>query len=725
MADAQRDPRSTDTAATAEEPADKEPAAGAEGDEKRAARTSVQTGNSAADNYGQLVQDAVIYGGLHFHGEGAEGRAFGAEVTRLVRAVRRIDPQRISVIRETFAPPAGYAEFDAEFRERSIGVITGKPGTGRATTAVSTLDLGGGRIEECTAEAADNRWRLDRITVDRDRAYLLDTTAAGIRPEAIDAEVRLFADRVRAERSRLVVIAERWNEDPADNYAVLPLRPAPVEEVCYRHLTFLLEEGAARRWLSEKEIRALLDGGDPAYGARVAKQIERVVRAEAEADFAAHLQTVLGIFRNWGREVREWFEAHESAAAQAERNRFRMRDEREKSPVRREELRPDDYSRVLFEAVAVLEGCPSDAVLVNVDRLAEAWKVQVVLPSPISGGGLTAMLHQLGAYVDANDRIRFARVGFGDAALDHLWREYPKARKSLLTWSNQAVRDIPVPERRRVAQRWLQLAERQSDPKPVMGLLPAWGRDTRLRSAVVPVMAQAAAHDELGPEVRRYLYYLADNGPEAGALDTVVAQVCGQYGKVEPHAALVRLARLADRATGTAADEVRQALSEIAAEKDCRPALLRALIEWEADEQGRPRIGFARGHLGLLLSAVNARGLPLRLTEAADDPDTTPPRLVGEALGSALAVPDTRSADAVLDVWLAALRRTAGGRDRDLLEHILVRAAGASTAANVRMSRRLAVWDRERPGPAISALLALVPQADPLVQPVAGAGGGR
>ncbi|MDA0566822.1 hypothetical protein LG943_21260 [Streptomonospora sp. S1-112] len=723
MAEEPHEDTSADGAEQAAE--DAEGGAAPAGGEKRPDRTGERASNSAADNYGQLVQDAVIYGGLHFHGEGPEGVAFGAEVTRLVRAARRIDPQRVDVISRTFAQPAGYSTFVREFWELRVGVIIGRPGTGRATTAVRTLDLGEGRIEECTAEAHDNRWRLDRISVDHGHSYLLDATGVDVRTDALRSEILRFASRVRAEESRLAVVAEQWSEDPADGYAVLALRPPPVEEVCRRHLAFLQGEEAARRWLGEPEVRALLADRDPAHGARVAKQIDRVVSAERGAPFTAHLNTVLGIFSNWAREVREWFEEHEKAAARAERDRYRIAEGNGRSPDRREELRPGDYLRVLFEATAVLEGCPSDAVLVNVDKLAEEWNVPVVLPSPISGGGLTAMLREVQAYVDANDRIRFTKVGYGDAALDRLWREYPKARSSLLTWSNQAVRDVPPPERREVAQRWLQLAERQSDPKPVIGLLPAWGRDARLRSAVVPVVAQAAAHDELGPEVRRYLYRLADTGPEDGALDTVVAQVCGQYGRVEPHAALVRLARLADRAIGAAAEEVDRALAQIADEEECRPALLRALVAWERDGKGRQRAGVARDHLGVLLRAVDERGLPLRLTEAADRPDDTPPELVAEALAAALGASDARAADSVLDAWLAPVERAAAGHERALLEHVLVRAAGVSTAANVRMSRRLAVWDHERPGRGFAALLARVPRADPLLRPAAAAGGGR
>ncbi|GAA1119987.1 hypothetical protein [Nocardiopsis composta] len=657
--------------------------AAASGEEPKAA-------NSAADNYGQLVQDAVIYGGMHIHTGAGDGPYTGAEATRLVRAARRLDPRRVEAVRASFVRPEHYPHFEREFRDSRVGVIVGPSGAGRAVTAVYALDRTGLPLREAVPEAGERDLGLGRLPAEPRHAYLLDLTPFGD-VTADRSAVREYARRVRAGGGRLIVIAEAWKEDPADAYAHLAVEPASAERVFHGHLRHLIGREEAERWSADPEIRELLGGQTPARAVRMAKQVQR--SAFSGASFELQVKEVLEVFRNYAAEVREWFQEHEKAAARAEERRYELRTAGAggSRPERREELRPSDYQRVLIEAVAVLEGCPSDAVLLQVDELAKAWSVPVQFSSPISGGGLTAMLAEVGSVVDAEDRIRFRRTGFGDVVLDHLWHEYPKARRSLLTWSNRAVREVPARERREVAQRWLRLAERQDDPGPVNGLLVAWGRDRVLRPAAVPVVAQAAVHGRLGPAVRAYLYRLAEGGRGGVATDIAVAQVCGQYGRVEPGSALVRLRLIADRApdsesTGAA---VAAALDSIAEEAAPCTEVLRELAAWTDDAEERGRAGFARGHLSRMLSATGGRGLPLLLVRTAAEPAGIPAEAVGCALAAALGGADPAGAERILAGWDGALGSASRRPEQTALETVLLAAAAANPAANVRIARHL------------------------------------
>jgi hypothetical protein len=694
----------------------------------RRRRGGADSGNSAEDNYGQLVQDAVIHGGLHFHGASAETFAFSRETTRIIREARRVDPHRVDVVRAAFVKPEGWDRFACDFAERGVGVVTGSPGTGRAATAIRVLSglsesvEAESEVEEVTPENSDHEWGPERLPAEAGHAYLLDITGSGTVVSHVKA--RAYAQKVRAARGRLVIITETWEEDPADGFACLPMRAADAGEVFFSYLSHLARTDEAERWMADPRVRELLKGQLPGFAARLAVQAQRsrpATGAVTEADYAEWMSTVLRPFTNFAGEVRDWFASHEKRAAQAH-VAFRRSDR--EHPERREDLRPTDYVRVLMEAAAVLEGCPSDVVLLQVDRLAEKWSVPVQFPSPISGGGATVMLKEITAYIDEDDRVRF-KPGFGEVVLDHLWREYPKARGSLLTWSNRAVRDIPPEERRRVALRWFQLAERQRDPGPVNGLLTAWGVDKRLRGAVVPIIAQAAVHEELGAAVRRYLYQLAVYGPNSGELDPIVAQVCGQYGRVEPRTALVRLAWLADRARGAGSRAVDEAVAAIAEEVSARPALLRTLVEWADDEEARGRAEVARDHLARMLAEVDGRGVPVVVREAASPNVDVSEALLGDTLAAAMGAHGPDGHGRVLDAWFTALDLPSARAYTPLLERVLLRAAAAHTAANIRIDRRLRVWAHRAPHSAAAALGPRVAAADPFVRPLTTMEGGR
>ncbi|GAA1776726.1 hypothetical protein [Streptomonospora arabica] len=706
---------------------DQEAASSAEPRRSTDAQKSSPSTNTAGTNTGQLVQDAVIYGGVNIY-EVRESVSFDPATIRQVRESRRMDPHRVQAICATFVAPDedDYRRFAAEFQELCVGVVVGNPGTGRAASAISVLGATGLEVAEVTSDAGDRGGRLDHLPAEPDHAYLLDITA--LKRGRVSHHVRRYAHQVRECGSRIIIVAEEWDDDPVDGYALLRAQPASPRKVFFQHLRYRTSEAVAERWSAEPQIRDLVAGNSPAYAARVAKEVQQICAGGSDADsdcvFAEQVRVVRGIFEDLAKEVREWFASHERQTVERERNRYTLRDDEDKQPKRREDVRPGDYLRVLIEAVAVLEGCPSDVVMVQVDELAEKWNVPVAFTSPISGGGLTKMLDEIGAAVDDRDRIRFRQPGMGNAVLDHLWREYPKTRESLLTWSDWAVRKIPPQERRAVADRWFDLAERQSDPKPVNGLLAVWGQDSGLRSSAVPVVVRAAVHDELGPAVRSYLYSLARNGPDGGRLDVAVAQVCGQYGRFEPHAALVRLSHLADRVQGHAAEELHSAVDAISAEAACRPALLEALLEWEADERGRGRAEFARGYLAELLSSTDDAGRPLILQDLGDGPDRIPLQRIGDAIAAALTSTRPRDSNAVADAWIAGLANT--GHEEGVFEEVLLRAAASHTGANVRLCRRLREWGRRGCASERMPLLAEhLPRLDPLTISAPAAEGAR
>ncbi|WP_159944390.1 MULTISPECIES: hypothetical protein [unclassified Nocardiopsis] len=140
----------------------------------------------------------------------------------------------------------------------------------------------------------------------------------------------------------------------------------------------------------------------------------------------------------------------------------------------------DEFTRVLIQVVALLEGASTVTVVHHAQALAEHWGVAPMRPTPVSGDGFTGRLRGIGAGA-REDRVRFHRSGHGAAALDHLWREHSDARGSFQEWAHAAAPALSRRERAGVARHWVALALRHRDPAPVETLLYRWSSPPALK----------------------------------------------------------------------------------------------------------------------------------------------------------------------------------------------------------------------------------------------------
>ncbi|ASU85156.1 hypothetical protein CDO52_22290 [Nocardiopsis gilva YIM 90087] len=655
------------------------------------------TDNSAGDVSGHLIQVGSLTGGMyahyHFHEQPRAERETYEDKQWISRAIR-VHAERVHNVCSTFVPPDSdeYERgFLPDFLDVRIGVVTGEPGTGRTTAAIHALAFSGKEIREVSPEDAD--WDPRRLVAEPGYAYLLDLTSLGEAITRYRPRVRDFATRVAESESwlALVATARQWQADPIDGFARLDLRTPPdPEPVFARHLAHLRSNDEAQRWLRHDEVRALLKGRSPAEAARLAADADRFRHGAPvllDEEFKQWVTTTLGAFGNWSQELRAWFGRREGSG---------------------------EFDIALLQAVALLEGCPSDVVLEQTHRLARLWEVESPFPTVVSGAALWKLLEDVGAELADDKTVHLPKQGYGAAVLDFLWHEYPRSRDAVLRWSRTAALALPWWQRADVAHRWYALAARNGDVRPLTRLFLDWAESLPLQPAIVDITARAAVHPELARPVRRFVYDLA-NTPSARrsvATDAALVRVCGYYGRVEPRSALTRLKWIADRAdVDRLRVELHDALTSIAYDAGGRAAVVRELGEWIAD--GRGRAGIAGAFLAGLLTRSGGGQRPLLFDDLVLTRNNITPEAVGDAwvaLFTSGAASTVGEPTDVLRGWLTTVAAYEG--DPRPVMRSLVCAGRRSTRANVRITR---VVEERRREPVFAVLADRIRLEDPLV----------
>ncbi|CAL9388142.1 hypothetical protein SUDANB121_01209 [Nocardiopsis dassonvillei] len=525
-------------------------------------------------NQGQAVQAATVNGGVHLH----EYREYtGEAATRRLRKATRVGPSRVEFVLSAFHPedPHRYRVFTTDLDRHGTGIITGEPGTGRATSAIHALATlrRGVPVQEVVADPDASDAGLAGLVGPAAGAAcsrLLDLTHLR-RPSHLQrTAVRGLVEDVRSSGSLLVVIARpgEWTDEQHEHHAHLRIEaPARAVDVFRRAMTGHYGASLTVRWLDDLRVRKALEEVGPEHAValfRVAVRTAERAGTSTEEEVSEWIGYTLEEHSDTGVEVRGLFDANDTET---------------------------EFRRVLLEAVAVLEGATRANVVRAAQRLAERWRVPSVWRTPISGDGLGAHLKEIGAHT-RGDRVRFVHRDRSAAALDHLWCEYPDARADFQEWSGEAARELPWYERTRVAERWCALAVRQRDPRPVEALIDRWANDAALSLAAVSAIAEAAVTPELGAAVRSRLYRIAIS-PRTTPADRMVMEVCRVYGRVQPRTALTRLGHIADKAWPTWEGSLRHAVDDIAAHTDDLTSVMETLIEWTSTEEGRGRSALA------------------------------------------------------------------------------------------------------------------------------------
>ncbi len=544
------------------------------------------TRSHMASNRGQAVQAGQVNGGISYH-----SYVYSDEVAERVRSALRIDERKIATIRATYVACKGYDRFEGDLRQAGVGIVVGEPGTGRGASAIHALAALRPEtpIQEEMPDLSERDAGLSSVTVDKDRTYLIDVSHAGDIGRTQQAAVRSFAARVREAGTVLIVIVNprQWTEEFGEAYAWLEIEePPPPLEVFHASMRYRTSAADADRWCGNGAVRTALENAEPGRATQLAGLAARD-RPEGETlgedAYRAWVDSVVETFADSAKRLRTWFASRDHA---------------------------DEFQRVLLEAVALLEGAPCPVVLERAHALADRWKIPSVWRTPISGRGLSELLRDFPAEV-TGDRIRFTRPELGGAALDHLWREHPHARSGLLEWSRETAEALSVQDKRGLADRWLRLGLRHSDPAPVIELMREWGSTPRLIWSAVPAVAEAAVTVEIGSRVRAELYQIAHSGGTWRL--RMAAEVCGVYGRAQPRSAMVRLRLIAARVPHQWADSIVGIIENIAQEQDNLEAVLEELTTWGGDSawHGHRRHFAVQGLARLLTRRDGQRGAPV------------------------------------------------------------------------------------------------------------------
>ncbi|WP_049567076.1 hypothetical protein [Nocardiopsis sp. SBT366] len=548
-----------------------------------------------------MVAAGRIEGGVHYH------EHIGAGITRRLRQTATVGEDRIKEVRNTFCTndPEGYATFQDELRADGVGVILGRPGSGRVFTAVHALASVrlGVSIEELTVDPKEDDAGVRLINVDSEDSRLLDLTQLPFPSHTQQVALRGLVADVRRAGASLVFVAE-----PESVEFLVDLRaqwridaPARAVDVFRRAMSRACGDDAARVWLKDEGVRDALEGAEPSRAISLAREARR--RRDSFSGQAEWIERVLRDHVENSDDLAGWFRNHDLDT---------------------------EFQRVLLATVALLEGGPRAVIVHHSRGLARTWHVPPLWRTPISGDGLTSHLWEIRAHVREGG-IYFNRPQAADEALDYLWREHPETRDLLKEWVPEAVASLDSRYRLEAARRWLRLARRHRDFSPVRMLLEEWGDTAALMWEAIPAVAEAAVSPEFGPQVRLALYNVA-RSPGVRLRDRTVLEVCRVYGRVQPATALTRLRHIAEKVPAYWDGRLFQALEDIATETENTGIVLESLVEWvDGPRKGR--------------AAVVAGSALCRLLALGDEPG---PRVIEALRARELAW------ESVVSAWCAA-----------------------------------------------------------------------
>jgi hypothetical protein len=443
----------------------------------------------------------------------------GAALTEDARLLERTRLDARRAVRR-FVEPEGFLDALAKLLGNRAVVLAGRQGTGRRTAATVLLDrLGGLHLVEI---AVDDEATLSRHPVAAKEGYLLDLTAADDTTVAeVGKALPDFTKALDQEDSSLVVIVD---DDRAAGFDAIRLpAPAPAE-VLKVHLDGREVEPA----LAELPTT-------PAEAVRLAELVRTVEDRE----------DVLGAYTNWSSRLREEFARHQ-----------------------------DVPWRALLLAAAFLESAHQDVVAAAAEALLEESRYEGPKPHPLAGEGLAARMAGIGA---TEGVVTFARPGYAEAVIAHVWADFPMLRDALVDWAIGCGRALSEQDGVRLAARLVGLGV-----PAVVKAVTAWSESPLPLSR--RLLAMAALDPVTGPGVRRVIRDWSTRRDLPVRLCEVVIDVCGgELGNRFPHLALTRLGSFVKRPELT--DQVASALSTMAGESQFAQVVTR-LARWlrETDE---------------------------------------------------------------------------------------------------------------------------------------------
>ena len=423
----------------------------------------------------------------------------------------RLDPRRVA---QRYVEPEGFLEALAKLLGSRAVVLAGPAGTGRRTAATVLLErLGGLHLVEIEV---DEEASLARHPIAAKEGYLLDLTAADdATVEQVRTALADFTKTLDKEDSSLVVIVD---DDRAQGFdAVRLAAPAPAEVL--------------RAHLEDREVEPAL-AELPTTPAEAVRLAELVVSVEDRQD-------VLGAYTNWSSRLREEFERHE-----------------------------DVPWRALLLAAAFLESAHQDVVDAAADALLAETRYEGPKPHPLAGVGLAEKLAGIGASAGT---VTFAKPGYAEAVIDHVWTDFPALREPLVDWLIGLPRALSNEDSARLTVRLVGLGV-----TAVVKAVTVWSESALPMAR--RLLAVAALDPVIGPDIRRVLKNWSKRRDLSTRLSEVAIAVCGgELGNRFPHIALTRLGSFVRRPELT--DQVAVALSTMAGESQFAQVVTR-LTRW-------------------------------------------------------------------------------------------------------------------------------------------------
>ncbi|WP_228048214.1 hypothetical protein [Streptomyces justiciae] len=480
--------------------------------------------------------------------------------------------------------------------QRNVVVLVGRPGTGRAATALRVLlDVGVSGKAIFNLVLDWDRPRTAQIPSTPGDGFILDLSAYRSLPKDF-YEGLIDYQREAAKRDAYLVVLvtpETWKPGSAVATPAVECVGPSADEVAralVRHLAAHREN-----WLDE--LAELLGGAtSPEAAARLARiianpEIKKVDDAKSE-------------YLNWNTYLLNWFEEHNSS----------------------EELR----DRALLIAAALLERLPADIVMNAADRLFERVKGAVPPGGALAGLDLDKRLDAIGASRVDGDRISLSeeRHALHESVLTHVWQQRPQLRRVLLNWASElsAPGGIAVKYLEHIADSVTRLAAGPNGGT-VLQIVTKWtATDSKPhRRLAVGLLESMAVHPVIGAAVRKYLYDWAGQKNTSEALAQAIAKVCaGALGSEYPRVALTRLRILAARTDQRGAAEVAEAVRVLAARPDRRVLVLGEIVEWAQSEDPVMRQAGATAFLALTdLTGEEPISLSLA-AELGGEPDVAP-----------------------------------------------------------------------------------------------------
>ncbi|MFC4562821.1 hypothetical protein ACFO4E_13220 [Nocardiopsis mangrovi] len=494
------------------------------------------------------------------------------------RAARVVTEEQRNRTGAFFVPPPGFEEARSMLAGKGRTVIvSGSPGSGRRTAAVTLLDVAGEsgtRFHElpdiAIAPGASAETILDPETVHRGDRVLLDLSADPGLLSRIQPALETYRDAVQAEDAYLaVVISQGQADELRDEFHDLIVklgRPDGVHAL-EKHL----------------RVQGTRLGGYPLRTHRAAAWA-----ADARLGEIAHFARLVRDARLDGPNagVGAWLTEALSALA-----------ERGTEVAKKVDGLSDSWERAVLLSAALLDGCGVDAVFTAAQQLMGILQIPEPEIPLLERAVFRSQLDHLGVAIRPDRTVGFAGLGYAAALRDCFWDGHPDLAPKFLQWADRCMRDrrMSAADRDAIAERLAEQYLRLRSYELLFRQVRRWATDNRQGASLAPQAAYALGEALLGPReagraARRQVYWWARENALPEELAQVLIAVCaGVMVETQPDEALVRLHHIARRGRSGVRRAAMDALLELAEKPPRFRQLLARLAEASENRQGSSR----------------------------------------------------------------------------------------------------------------------------------------